>query len=173
MAKASLSVREALRFANHDFLNHLHLIQLNLDLNRVDEAKQIINSIANECKTFSNAGKIRLPKTLEWLQTFEWRYPSIKMTLKSEVNRALDSKWDESIKQYLENTIIHLHETLDPFIEHELQVELISTDADFKIDVWLHGKWEAEYREIENTKLTIQTYEYTNHSWHYVLSIKE
>ena len=32
----TLTVNEALRFANHDFLNQLQLIKMNLDLGRTD-----------------------------------------------------------------------------------------------------------------------------------------
>ena len=40
MMEQSLTVREVLRYANHDFLNHLHLIKMNLDLGRIEEAKE-------------------------------------------------------------------------------------------------------------------------------------
>lgn len=40
MTVSKLTVSEALRFANHDYLNQFHLIQMNLDLGRVDEAKK-------------------------------------------------------------------------------------------------------------------------------------
>ena len=43
-----LTVNEILRAANHDFINQLQLIKMNLDLNRIDDAKKIIeNYFAN------------------------------------------------------------------------------------------------------------------------------
>ncbi len=173
MSKTSLSVQEALRFANHDFLNHLHLIQMNLDLNRVDEAKQIIGSISKQCNIFSNTNKVGLPRTTEWLQTFEWRYPAISLKLISDVTVPLDVQWDEAIEQYLEKTILHVYDTLDPFTEQQQQITLKCQPNHFSLEAQLIGKWEAEYTKIDNSKLTIHTFTSTNTSWHYVLTIKE
>ena len=47
MMEQPLTVNEVLRYANHDFLNQLHLIQMNFDLGRVEEAKMIINEISD------------------------------------------------------------------------------------------------------------------------------
>lgn len=41
-----LSVSEILRAANHDFINQLQLIKMNLDLNRIDDAKKSSKIIA-------------------------------------------------------------------------------------------------------------------------------
>ena len=173
MSNSTLTVREVLRYSNHDLLNHLHLIQMNLDLDRIEEAKMVIKQIAEQCKTFSNANKLGVPKTIEWLQTFEWRYPAIKLTLTSNVTRELSCEWDETIEQYLEKTILHVYDTLDPFQEHSLTINVHCDEKVFWLDVKLDGAWQLKSIEMDNTNLTITTNEWTNTSWHYVLSIKE
>jgi stage 0 sporulation protein B (sporulation initiation phosphotransferase) len=173
MSNSSLTVREALRFSNHDLLNHLHLIQMNLDLNRVAEAKDVIHEIAAQCQMFSNANKIGLPKTVEWLQTFKWRFPAIEFTLISDAEMSVNSKWDETIEQYLENTILHVYDTLDPYKQHFLQTTIVSKNGECTIDVKLDGRWQLNPIEKMNTNLTIITNVCTDESWHYVLSIKE
>ena len=85
MIKKPLTVSDVLRYANHDFLNQLHLIQMNLDLQRVEEAKMIIQEVSDHCKMLSNVNRLQLPKTVEWFQTFNWRYPALQMRLTSDV----------------------------------------------------------------------------------------
>lgn len=165
----SLTVSEALRFANHDFLNQLHLIQMYLDLQHVDEAKQLIWQIAEQSKMLSNVNKLGLPKTIEWLQTISWRYPAWQVTLSSDVEQAADELLDSHVIQYLENTVIHLHEALDPYTEQELSITVECHANSFLIDVQFKGQWEATQFNKE-TKLTVQTIEETNNSWHFILS---
>ena len=165
----SLTVSEALRFANHDFLNQLHLIQMYLDLQHVDEAKKLIQQIAEQSKMLSNVNKLGLPQTIEWLQTVSWRYPAWQVTLNSDVQQVADISLDAHIVQYLENTVIHLHEALDPYTEQELHITVECHANRFLIDVHFKGQWEVSQFNKE-TKLAIQTIEETTSSWHFILS---
>lgn len=165
----SLTVSEALRFANHDFLNQLHLIQMYLDLQHVDEAKELIRQIAEQSKMLSNVNKLGLPKTIEWLQTVSWRYPAWQVTLSSDVQQAADAKLDGHVVQYLEKTVIHLHEALDPYTEQALSIIVECHANSFLLDVHFSGQWEAAQLNTE-TKLTVQTIEETASSWHFILS---
>lgn len=164
-----LTVSEALRFANHDFLNQLHLIQMYLDLQHVDEAKQLIRQIAEQSKMLSNVNKLGLPKTIEWLQTVNWRYPAWQVTLNSDVEQAANEQLDTHIVQYLENTVIHLDKALDPYTEQELHITVECHANRFSIDVHFKGQWEVAQFNKE-TKLTVQVEEETNNSWHFILS---
>lgn len=165
----SLTVSEALRFANHDFLNELHLIQMYLDLQHVDEAKRLIQTIAEQSKMLSNVNKLGLPMTIEWLQTVSWRYPAWQVTLNSNVQQAVNEALDAEIVQYLENTVIQLHQVLDPYTEQVLKITLESDAERFLLHVHFVGQWEATQLNKE-TKLTVQTIEETTSSWHFILS---
>ena len=173
MTVKSLTVNEALRYANHDFLNHLHLIQMNLDLQRVNEAKETIAQLSEHCKMLSNINQLKLPKTVEWLQTVSWRYPAIQLCLSSQVAVQVNSKYDEAIVQYLENTIIHAYESLDPYEQQQLQLRIESNEKQCQFTFQLTGKWQQLLFDTEQNILNVKTYEQTDTSWKYVLSIYE
>ena len=173
LEKTSLTVQEVLRFSNHDLLNHLNLIQMNLDLNRVDEAKQVIHDVAEMCKTFSMTNKLGLPKTSLWLQTFKWQYGAIELHLSCNIETAVNHTWDETIEQYLEKTMIHVYETLDPFVEQKLQLHINSKQDTLMLHFHLQGKWASEPTELLQTKLNVTWHEWSHQSWHYEISLKE
>ncbi|RUL57134.1 Spo0B domain-containing protein [Lysinibacillus antri] len=170
----TLSNSDVIRFANHDFMNHLQLIKMNLELGKVDEAKNIINEVSTACKTFSNINKLKLPKTVEWLQTLQWRFPALELTLKSNVVVPVDMKKDEQIVEYLEKTVIHVYDHLDPFTEQQLVIEIDSIESSFKLTFDLKGNWDAtQFTRQELANVKIQTYEQTNQVWKYVLSLED
>jgi stage 0 sporulation protein B (sporulation initiation phosphotransferase) len=173
MIEKPLTVSDVLRYANHDFLNQLHLIQMNLDLQRVEEAKMIIQEVSDHCKMLSNVNRLQLPKTVEWLQTVNWRYPALQMRLTSDVSAHTDIKFDQAIVQYLENTVIHVYDHLDPFIEQQLQMDIESNAERFQLTFHLTGKWDVPQFNTEVNYLDVHTYEQTNESWNYVLSAKK
>ena len=172
LEKTTLTLQEVLRHSNHDLLNHLHLIQMNLDLNRVDEAKRIIDDIAISCKMFSMTNKLGLTKTALWIQMFKWRYPAIMLQLYCDIESPVEQIWDETIEQYLEKTIIHLYEKLDPFEEHAMTFHITSKDNHFAMIVHLTGHWEAEEIKMDSN-LHVQLHEWSSRSCRFEISLKE
>lgn len=45
MNNQSLTISEVLRFANHDYVNQLQLIRMNLDLGRIEESKKTYSTL--------------------------------------------------------------------------------------------------------------------------------
>ncbi|MEK4627867.1 MAG: Spo0B domain-containing protein [Solibacillus sp.] len=173
MTVSNLTVSEALRYANHDFLNHLHLIQMNLDLQRVDDAKKVIEQLSEHCKMLSNVNQLKLPQTVEWLQTVNWRYPALQMQMTSDVLASVNAKYDGAIVQYLENTIIHVYDVLDPYEEQQLQLDIEANGKDCQITFHLKGKWQQSCFLTEQNIFNVETLEETNTSWKYVIHIYE
>ena len=174
MTDSKLTVTEALRYANHDFLNHLHLIKMNLDLGRIEEAKTLINEISLQCKDFSALNKIGLSQTIEYLQTLKWRYPEFQMMLSSNVREALNEQWDERIVQYLEKTIIHMYDRLDAFSEQQLQIDVAGVADEFEITVHFTGQFnETPHFNKESDAFHIETLEQTATSWKFVMRNRE
>lgn len=174
MKTQTLSINEVLRFANHDYLNQLQLIKMNLDLGREEEAKKVIEQISEQCKTLSNINKLKLPKTVEWLQTIQWRCPAFQVDLNSNVTVPVDMKKDEQIVEYLEKTVIHVYDSLDPYTEQQLIINIESNELGFNLIFDLRGNWDAHlFRHEEETNLNVQTYEQTKKQWKYVLSIEQ
>lgn len=174
MKTSTLSVNDVLRFANHDYMNQIQLIKMNLDLGRIEEAKTIIENISEQSKTLSNISKLKLPKTAEWLQTIQWKYPAFDITLNCHATVPVDMKKDEQIVEYLEKTVIHVYENLDPYTEQKLDISIESNETQFNILFDLKGKWETRFFDHEeNNDLMVQTYEQTSSVWKYALSIEQ
>lgn len=170
-----LSIREILRAANHDFINQLQLIKMNLDLDRIDDAKKIIENYCNQYKSFSNLNKLNWPKTVEWIQTFPYRFPSIEFLLKSNVTMTPKVKKDEETVEYLEKTIQRVYPHLDPYTEQQLLMEVEADEEIVKITFDLHGKWDVEpfHSEILDNHVGMSVEKESFDHWKYVLTIKE
>lgn len=172
MTSKPLSINEVIRYSNHDFLNHLQLIKMNLDLNRVEQSKQIIEQISEQCKVISNLNKLQLPKTIEWIQTFRWRFPSILFKLESNVTVPQDIQKDEELVECLEKTVLHVYDSLDPFTEQQLIIQIHSNENGFSLTFDLKGKWDAAlFEQQQLSNFNVQTYEQSNELWKYVLRI--
>ncbi|RHW38673.1 sporulation protein [Lysinibacillus yapensis] len=173
MKTQTLSISEVLRFANHDFMNQIQLIKMYLDMDKIEEAKSMIVAYSEQSKTLSNLAKLKLPKTVEWLQTLQWRYPAFQITLKSSISSPVDMKKDELIVEYLEKTVIHVYDRLDPFTEQQLDITIESDENHFLFLFDLKGKWEAQlFKHEKKNNLHVQTYEQTANQWKYALSIE-
>lgn len=176
MNEKTLTVNEALRFANHDFLNQLQLIKMNLDLGRTDSAKMAVDEIAEQCKTFFNINKLGLPRTIEWIHTLGWCYPSFHVTIQSIVEHKVDTTLDDQICNYLEQSILHIYPSLDPFAEQQLSLQLYSTEKQFEIVFHAKGHWnekEVFKQSTDYPKLTIEDEQYSEQEWRYVISSQE
>ena len=170
----SLTVKDVLRFTNHDFLNHLHLIKMNLDLGRIEEAKELINEISEQCRSFSGIGKIGLPKTVEFLQTLKWRYPEFQVALSSDIAEALEEQWDELLVRYLEDTVIHVHERLDAFSEQYMAIDVTGAADQWKMTVHFTGRFtEIPHFHTETDACYVETLEQTAVSFKIVMRNRE
>lgn len=52
MKTSTLSVNDVLRFANHDYMNQIQLLKMNLDLGRIEEAKSLIENFQSKVRLF-------------------------------------------------------------------------------------------------------------------------
>ncbi len=142
MTEKPFSVNDALRHARHDFLNQMQLIKMNMDLARLDEAREVIASYTEKCKVFYELSKLQLPKTSEWLQTANWRFPGFQVEVGTEITMPYKTELDISIRDSLELFTKFLEPKLNPYFEHELRVWIESTENVFILTVEANGKWE-------------------------------
>ncbi|MFF3101666.1 Spo0B domain-containing protein [Viridibacillus arvi] len=171
MTEKPLTVNEVLRFAHHDFLNQLQLIKINLDMGRVEESKEVISGVAEQCRIFFNINQLGLPKTIEWFHTLKWRYPSYQVTIQSNVDSEVDIALDGPIKDHLERTISYVYSSLNPYIEQNLSLHINSTQEQLEISFHLKGSWDIEpFKEkIEHQSIMIKNNHFTNEDWCYCI----
>lgn len=173
MAHEKLTMQNVLRYSNHDLLNHLHLIQMNLSLNRVEETKNYIEQVAESCHNFSKINKLGLDQTALWLQTFRWRFSAIQLTTQCMIEQPANIAFDTEIEQCLENTIIHLYDVLDPYTEQQLIISIRSLKNDFLLEFKLTGKWDRiDCTPIENNEM-VHILEWNEKIVHFEIAMKE
>ena len=117
---------EVLRHSRHDWLNRLQLIKGNLDLNRIDRAKAVIDEIVIEAQHESKLTNLKIPLFASLLLKTNWENLSFKVEYEVlqdsdsiQMNEEPMTKWtslfftclNEAIEAFQEN---HLSITIDP-----------------------------------------------------------
>jgi len=117
---------EVLRHSRHDWLNRLQLIKGNLDLNRIDRAKAVIDEIIIEAQHESKLTNLKMPLFASLLLKSNWENPSFKLEYEVlqdpeayQINEEQMTNWtcllfqclNETIEAFQEN---HLSITIDP-----------------------------------------------------------
>ncbi|MEH7074195.1 Spo0B C-terminal domain-containing protein [Neobacillus drentensis] len=117
---------EVLRHSRHDWLNKLQLIKGNLDLNRIDRAKAVIDEIIIEAQHESKLSNLRMPLFASLLLKANWENPSFKLEYEVlqdpeayQIKEELMTNWTRLLFQCLNNAIEifqenHLSITIDP-----------------------------------------------------------
>lgn len=141
---------EALRHARHDWMNRLQLIKGNMDLGRIDRARQIIEEIVAEAQNESKLSNLRLPKFSEWMLTYNWQTHFIKLefeVLQAEKHTIVDDRlydWfsgffsvlENSVKPYEENNMVVTIKICQEEARFELDFNGIIVDKE-KLQDWL------------------------------------
>lgn len=141
MPKDKLTVQEVMRYANHDFMNQLQIIKMNLDLGHTEAAKDSIERYAESTRMLSELNRLASPELALWLQTCKWRYPSLQLQLTSIVDEAINIKFDEPLVEYLEKTVLHYYDHLNIAVEAQLTIDIIVTQQQKQLRVCLEGEW--------------------------------
>ncbi|WP_113930150.1 Spo0B C-terminal domain-containing protein [Bacillus sp. P14.5] len=126
---------EALRHARHDWMNRLQLIKGNMDLGRMDRAKQIIEEIVAEAQNESKLSNLRMPKFSEWMLTYNWQTHYIK--LEFEVLEAEEPDiGDDSVFNWFTGLFSVLENCVKPFEENNMMViiKICQQEARFELD---------------------------------------
>ena len=117
---------EVLRHSRHDWLNRLQLIKGNLDLNRIDRAKAVIDEIIIEAQHESKLTNLKMPLFASLLLKSNWENPSFKLEYEVlqdpeayQINEEQMTNWTCLLFQYLNDAIEafqenHLSITIDP-----------------------------------------------------------
>jgi stage 0 sporulation protein B (sporulation initiation phosphotransferase) len=118
------SVVEALRHARHDWMNDLQLIKGNLDLNRVDKAKQIIEEMVLKAQNESKLSSLKLPNFIEWMMTYNWGKHSVQ--LEFEVLH-IDSGYhleEKVLLKWCQTFLNKIEEMVEPYAENRLSLSI-------------------------------------------------
>lgn len=154
MRKEQLTVAEALKFARHDFLNELQLILMHIDFGDTPKARQAIMNTTDKMKQVSKLYSLGLPKTEQWLMTFDWVYIAFQKRLSCTIERGNRKVNDVEVVAYLERVFQDVEEVLDPASEYEVQIDVQASPSNWsiriKIDNALDGKKSIPAARIED-----------------------
>jgi stage 0 sporulation protein B (sporulation initiation phosphotransferase) len=120
---------EVLRHSRHDWLNRLQLIKGNLDLNRVDRVKSIIDEIIIEAQQESKLSNLHMSMFASLLLRSNWEnnkfqleYEILEITEPPFINEWFITTWTKSFFTCLNTAIDEFHEnhlsiTIDPQVD--------------------------------------------------------
>ena len=137
-----ITVNEILRHLMHDFLNQMHLIQMNIDMGKPDEAKKLVRKYSQKCSQFFEINNVGLCETNEWLQTATWIYKNLTIEVNATLLNREAQKYDSPLKDYLERFVEAIYPLLRGYQEQVLRVHLNSNDI-LEIQVELNGEWSS------------------------------
>ncbi|WP_066257885.1 sporulation initiation phosphotransferase B [Neobacillus drentensis] len=115
---------EVLRHSRHDWLNKLQLIKGNLDLNRIDRAKAVIDEIIIETQHESKLSNLKMPLFASLLLKSNWENHSFKL----EYEVFEDSESFQMNEELITNWTYHffkcLNEAIEAFQENHLSISI-------------------------------------------------
>ncbi|MDP4105715.1 MAG: Spo0B C-terminal domain-containing protein [Bacillota bacterium] len=119
---------EVLRHSRHDWLNKLQLIKGNLDLNRIDRAKAIIDEIVIEAQHETKLSNLHIPLFASLLIRANWE--SNIFTLEYEVLQESGLLYinELALTQWTEGFFTCLNESITALDENHLAISIDSQD---------------------------------------------
>lgn len=161
---------EVLRHVRHDWLNKLQLIKGNIDLNKIERVREIINEIVLEAQNDSKLSNLNIPRFTCLLLTHNWdNYPfQIEFEVMNDLKYGCidDEKYanwtstfftclNKSIKLYYDN---HLFVSIEPqqqglrfffdfsgILENKVQIERFLQNTPVGITVQSFDMTENEF----------------------------
>jgi stage 0 sporulation protein B (sporulation initiation phosphotransferase) len=115
---------EVLRHSRHDWLNRLQLIKGNLDLNRIDRAKTVIEEIIIEAQQESKLTNLKMPLFASLLLKSNWENPSFKLEYEVLQDSELIQVNEELITTWTSHFFHCLRESIDVFQENHLSITI-------------------------------------------------
>jgi stage 0 sporulation protein B (sporulation initiation phosphotransferase) len=139
MKKEALTVSQALKFARHDFLNHLQLVLMYIDLGKIPESKQAIRNASEEIKQLSLLDKFGLPVTAKWISTFGWVYTAFETKLSCTIEPGIHKVDDLEVASYLDALFNEVVDHLDEMSEYEAYIDVRASTFDWSINITISG----------------------------------
>ena len=166
MNPKNISINEVLRHSMHDFLNHMHLIQMNLDIGRPEEAKQLIHRYSKKCAQFFDLNNLGLLKTNEWLQTFPITYGQMTLEIQTSVSKRGLEMFDYELENILDCFVRTIYPKLQGYQEQILKVHIHSNEL-LEVIIEVNGDW-SPFTWIEYSNHELFTMERLNNTVGYL-----
>lgn len=166
MNPKNITINEVIRHSMHDFLNNMHLIQMNLDMGRPEEAKQLIHRYSQKCTQFFDLNNLGLLKTNEWLQTFPITYSQMTLEIQTSVAKRGLEMFDYELEGILDGFVQTIYPKLQGYQEQILKVHILSNEL-LEVIIEVNGDW-SPFSWIEYSNHELFTMERLNNTEGYL-----
>ncbi|WP_019242757.1 MULTISPECIES: Spo0B C-terminal domain-containing protein [Bacillus] len=131
---------ELLGYARHDWLNKIQLIKGNLELDKGDYVKEIIETIISEAKNEAKLSNLQMPKLTELFITSKWR--DFSFILNYEVLQVTKGSLnvDDLMYSWMESFFGVLQAALDSYEQNDLRVVIYESENHLRFTFDLEGK---------------------------------
>ncbi|MBA4537189.1 Spo0B domain-containing protein [Bacillus aquiflavi] len=126
--KENWTIVDVLRHVRHDWMNQLQLIKGNLELNKIDRAKEIMNDIITSAQQESRLTNLKLPRLAELLITFNWRPHRFKIKYEVIDDQINIMKHDEMLTKWFKAFLEKLEEGSASFSDNLLTILIDKQD---------------------------------------------
>ncbi|AZU63486.1 sporulation initiation phosphotransferase B [Neobacillus mesonae] len=115
---------EVLRHSRHDWMNKLQLIKGNIDLNRIDRVKTVIDEIIIEAQNETNLSNLPIKGFVSLLLKTNWENPTFE--LEYEVLNCKEAVMvdDEALTNWTKQFFSCLNKAIEPFQENHLSITI-------------------------------------------------
>lgn len=144
---------ELLRSFNHDMLNRLQVMQMNLDLGRTEEVRRLIQDYSLRCQHFFQLNNVGFKQANNWLETVHIRRPELKTTYEVTGTEKATDLEDAELTQMFQSFI---HEIEDRFTDYHDQLMHVTFVMQRPLCIHVHfvGNWS----DLEDMSCVSHTY---------------
>ncbi|MGG0644499.1 Spo0B domain-containing protein [Sporosarcina gallistercoris] len=163
MEKSELTVRDAMKFARHDFLNELQLILMHMDLNNVPEARRKLLEATERMRTDSQLSGLDMPALETWMLTFDWNYIAFTKELKTTIGPKTSARKADAqaIVAVLDDAFQQLVIGADPYADSMVNIVVTTAEDEWNVSISLPGQtapivWNDVYTKDWTAKLSLE-----------------
>ncbi|WP_108669456.1 Spo0B C-terminal domain-containing protein [Peribacillus acanthi] len=142
MEKKQWTTIDLLRYSRHDWLNKMQLIKGNLDLNKPDRARLIMEEIILEANNEARLSNLDMPKLTELLLTANWMEYSYSVEFEVIGMDHGCQSVDESISRWTSRFLNILSSSLSLLHENTLKITIMQIEGKIRFSFDIQGKIE-------------------------------
>ncbi len=124
MIKKEWDTVAMLRHVRHDWLNKLQLIKGNLDLNKVDRARRIIEEIVIETQNETKLSNLNIPQFTGILLTHNWANYSFQLEFEVVNDMRCSGLDDEGLSKWSTAFFTYLNEAVQQYADNHLMISI-------------------------------------------------
>jgi len=135
-----LEINKVLRAFNHDTLNRLQVMQMNLDLGRTEEVRRLIENYSLRCQYFFKLNNAGFKQSNNWLETIHMYHPELKTTYEVKGDLKATESQDREMVEVFQTFVRQMKQR---FTGYHDQLMHVSFDMEKPMEICIQfvGNW--------------------------------